>query len=94
MVIQTAEGRKSARDDEARAAAFRSMLAYSGAYTVDADKITVDVDISWDESWIGTQQVRFFKLEDDRLHIEAPPQPYANFGGRFMSGILIWRREA
>jgi hypothetical protein len=93
IVIQTAEGRRIARDDNERAAAFRSMLAYSGIYRVDENKITIKVDISWDESWIGTEQVRLFKIAGDKLHVEALPQPYANFGGKIMRGILIWERE-
>jgi hypothetical protein len=94
MVIQTAEGRTRAQDDAERAAAFRSMLAYSGTYRVDSNKIIVDVDISWDEAWIGTEQIRLFKLEGDRLHIEALPQPYANFGGKVMRGLLTWERDS
>jgi hypothetical protein len=93
MVIQTAEGRQHAQDDAKRAAAFRSMLAYSGTYRINGDKIIVDVDISWDEAWIGTEQIRLFKLEGDRLHIEALPQPYANFGGKVMRGLLTWERD-
>jgi len=93
MVIQTAEQRQAANDDATRAAAFRSMLAYSGHYRVDGDKIVIDVDISWDESWLGSRQVRLFKLDGDRLHIEAWPQPYANFGGRVMRGILVWQHD-
>lgn len=94
MVIQTAEGRKRAQDDAERAAAFRSMLAYSGKYRVDADKIVIKVDISADEAWTGTEQVRLFKLEGDKLHIEALPQPYPNFSGKVMRGILTWVRES
>jgi hypothetical protein len=93
MVIQTAEGRRNAQDDAERAAAFRSMLAYSGKYRVDADKIIIKVDISADEAWTGTEQVRLFKLEGDELHIEALPQPYPNFGGKVMRGILTWARD-
>lgn len=93
IVIQTAESRGIAKDDVDRAAAFRSMLAYSGTYRVEANKIAIKVDISWDEAWIGTEQVRLFKIEGNRLHVEALPQPYANFGGKIMRGILIWERE-
>ena len=94
MVIQTAEGRQRAKDDVELAAAFRSMLAYSGTYRIDADKITINVDISWDEAWVGTDQIRLIKLEGDRLHIEALPQPYANWGGKAMRGILTWERDS
>lgn len=94
IVIQTAEGRKRAEDDTERAVAFRSMLAYSGTYRVDADKIIISVDISWDEAWVGGEQTRLFKLEGDTLHIEALPQPYANFGGKIMRGMLTWERDS
>jgi hypothetical protein len=93
IVVQTAEGRKAPQTDEERAAAFRSMLAYSGNYRTEGNKIFIKVDIAADESWNGTEQVRYFRLEGDRLHIEAAPQPYANFGGKVMRGILIWARD-
>jgi len=93
IVIQTAQGRGIAKDDVDRAAAFRSMLAYSGTCRVEANRIAIKVDLSWDEAWIGTEQIRLFKIEGDKLHIEAAPQPYANFGGKIMRGILIWERE-
>jgi hypothetical protein len=93
IVVQTAEGRRAPHTDEERAAAFRSMLAYSGHYRTEGQRIIIKVDIAWDESWIGTEQVRSFRIEGDKLHIEAAPQPYANFGGRVMRGILVWQRE-
>jgi hypothetical protein len=46
------------------------MLAYSGKYHTEANKIIINVDIAWDESWTGTQQVRYYKIEGDELHIE------------------------
>jgi len=94
MVIQTAEGRQRAQDDVERAAAFRSLLAYSGTYCMDADKIILTIDISWDEAWVGTDQIRLIKLEGDRPPIEALPQPYANFGGKVMRGLLTWERDS
>jgi hypothetical protein len=92
LVVQTAEGRKTPHTDEDRSAAFRSMIAYGGRYRTEGRKIVIEVDISWDESWTGTQQVRFFDVEGDRLHIEAAPQRYANLGNKPMRGILTWQR--
>ena len=51
IVVQTAEGRKAPQTDEDRAAAFRSMLAYSGKYRTEGNKIVIKVDIAADESW-------------------------------------------
>src|SRR5215475_8933020 len=92
IVVQTAEGRTVPQTDEDRAAAFRSMLAYSGTYRTEGQKIIITVDVAWDEGWNGTEQVRTFKLDGDELHIEAAPQPYANLGGKVMRGSLTWAR--
>ena len=93
IVVQTAEGRKAPKTDDDRAAAFRSMLAYSGKYRTEGNEIIIKVDIAWDKSWIGTDQVRHYRIEGNRLHIEAAPQPYANFGDKVMRGVLIWERD-
>ena len=93
IVIQTAEGRRTPSNDQDRIAAFKSLLAYSGRYQTDGDRIVIMVDIAADESWTGTQQVRLYRINGDELHIEAPPQRYANFGDRLMRGILVWKRE-
>jgi hypothetical protein len=42
---------------------------------------------------LAPEQVRDFRIEGDKLHIEAAPQPDANFRGRVMRGILVWQRE-
>jgi hypothetical protein len=93
IVVQTAQGRKVPKTDEDRTAAFLSMLAYSGRYRTDGHEIVITVDVAWDEGWVDTKQVRFCRLEGDKLHIEAAPQPYANFGDKVMRGILIWEKE-
>jgi Lipocalin-like domain len=92
IVVQTAQGRMAPLSDEDRSAAFRSMLAYSGKYRVEGEKIVIKVDIAWDEAWTGTEQVRFFKCNGDRLHIEVAPQRYPNLGDNVMRAVLIWQR--
>jgi Lipocalin-like domain len=63
IVLQTAEGRKVPETDKDRTAAFRSMLAYSGKYRTEGNKIIIKVDIAWDESWTGTEQVRYYRID-------------------------------
>ena len=92
IVVQTAEGRQPPQSDDDRCAAFRSMLAYSGKYRVEGRKIVIKVDIAWDESWTGRDEVRFFELAGDLLHIKVEPKSYANFGGRIMQSVLTWQR--
>jgi hypothetical protein len=62
MALFTAEGRKQPNTDEDRIAAFSSMAAYSGIYRIEGDKWTTKVDVAWTETWIGSDQIRFFKL--------------------------------
>jgi len=93
IAMQTAEGRSAPRSDADHTAAFRSMLAYSGRYRTEGGRIVIAVDIAWDESWIGTEQVRFYRIEGDRLHIETDPRSMPNFGGRVMRSVLVWTRE-
>jgi hypothetical protein len=94
IVVQTAEQRESPRTDADRSAAFRSMLAYSGTYRTEGDKIVISVDIAWDEAWNGTEQVRSYRLEGDKLHIEAAPQAYPGFGTGIRRAVLVWARDA
>jgi Lipocalin-like domain len=48
---------------------FNSMLAYAGTYTLDDEKAVHHVDVSWNQAWSGTDQVRFYKLNGNRLTI-------------------------
>ena len=49
--------------DEERVKLFSTMISYAGTYTFDAEKVIHHVDISWNQSWTGTDQVRFYKLD-------------------------------
>ncbi|HXW31103.1 MAG TPA: lipocalin-like domain-containing protein [Xanthobacteraceae bacterium] len=91
--IVTAEGRTAPGSDEERGAAFRSMVAYSGTYRIEGDKWITKVDVAWNEAWVGTEQVRTYKLVGDRLDVTAMTQPAVNFSGRVLKAILSWERE-
>ena len=52
---------------------FDSLLAYTGTYTLDDEKAVHHVDASWNQAWTGTDQVRFYKLDGDRLTITGAP---------------------
>jgi hypothetical protein len=52
-------------------ALYRSLIAYTGTFLVEGDRVFFDLDVSWNESWTGTRQVRSFELAGDRLMIFA-----------------------
>jgi len=93
MFIVTGEGRKKPVSDEDRIAAFRSMIAYSGMYRVEADRFITQVDVSWNEAWTGTEQARFFKLQSDTMTLSTPWLPEPNLPGnpevRF---VVVWSK--
>ena len=70
---------------------YGTMISYAGTYTVDADKVIHHVDISWNQTWTGTDQVRFYKLDGNTLTITSAPS--RNFtDGREGRSILVWEK--
>ena len=53
--------------EQERSQLFSSMLAYAGTYKFDGKTIEHHIDISWNEVWSGTKQIRDVKKEGDRL---------------------------
>jgi len=74
MSVVEAEGRKPPENDEQRAAAFRTIIAYTGMYRLEGDKWITAVDVAWNPAWIGTDQVRFYKLEGDTFTLSFTSQ--------------------
>ena len=65
--------------DEEKIRLFDSMLAYCGTYELFDDRVVHRVDGSWNQIWTGTDQIRYFKFEGDRLQLWGPPaiDPYS-----------------
>ncbi|SDP35312.1 lipocalin-like domain-containing protein [Actinacidiphila guanduensis] len=74
-------------DEELRAAA-GGYLAYSGPFSVDEEKGTLQhhVTVSLFPNWIGDAQVRRIKLEGDLLSLSPVNEP----GERIQT--IVWRR--
>jgi hypothetical protein len=49
--------------------------SYTGKFTIDGDKLTTNVDLSWNEILTGTAQVRFFNLGETHSPFEPPNRP-------------------
>jgi hypothetical protein len=77
--------------DEQRVKLHRTMIAYGGTYTVQADKVIHHVDISWNEFRTGADQVRFFKLDENILTITTAPFKSAQ-DGREGRSVLVWEK--
>jgi hypothetical protein len=69
MALLTGDERKAPKTDQDRADLLKSMFAFTGIYRLEGDKITIKIDVSWNPAWVGTEQIRFFKFDGDRLQI-------------------------
>jgi lipocalin-like protein len=93
LALVTAEGRPVPKTDEERAAALRTMISYSGRYRLEDGKVITRVEAAWNEAWVGTEQVRAYRFDGDLLHLESPPMPHPNIGGRVVRVIVTWQRD-
>jgi hypothetical protein len=78
--------------DAEKAALFDTMFAYSGSYTVEADRVIHHVDISWNQAWSGTDQVRFCKVDEKTLTYTSAPAKNP-FDGREVVHEVTYERE-
>lgn len=76
---------------EERAALYASSSGYSGTWSAVADTVTHKVDIAVNQSWVGTDQVRYVRLDKDDLTIDTAP--IIGTDGKTKTKItLVWKR--
>jgi lipocalin-like protein len=68
-----------------------TMIAYAGTFTADNEKVVNHVDISWNQSWTGTEQVRFYKLDGNTLTIRTA-RARSPIDGQEGESILVWKK--
>ncbi len=77
--------------DQERAELFRTMVAYGGTYTLNSKTITHHVDISWNQIWTGTDQLRNIKFDGRQVILSTNPQPRSQ-DGKVVTSILAWEK--
>ena len=96
FAVLTASDRKPVETEFDQIAAFGSLIAYTGRYRVEGNRLVTKVDVSADPAAVGTELVRFYKLMGDRLEITTAPfvsnKPSVSFGGRQIRSHLLWQR--
>jgi Lipocalin-like domain len=80
--------------DPERIALYNSIIgAYSGSYTIEDDKIVIAVDVSWNQAWTGTKQIRYFKVTGKQLMIRNPPRKDPRDGKTITSTLIFEKVE-
>ncbi len=78
--------------NDERVRLFKSIIsAYSGSYTIEGDNVIHNVELSWNEAWTGTRQVRRFAVNGDELIIETTPRTAGTDTRQFIN-TLTWER--
>jgi hypothetical protein len=72
---------------------FRTMVAFAGRYEIAGGELIYHPEITWNEAWNGTRQVRTFELSVDLLKISSAPAASA-LGRAQTIMTMTWERAA
>ncbi len=75
FAVITGDGRKAPSNDQERAKLLNTMFAYTGMYRMEGDNWITKVDVAWIPAWVGTEQVRYFRFDGDRLQVMTDWKP-------------------
>jgi hypothetical protein len=95
FAFATAEERKAPQTPEEQAAAYRTVVAYTGKWRLEGEKFITRVDVASNPGWVGTDQIRFWRLDGNKLFITTAPttMPSPDGAVKTIVGNLVWERE-
>lgn len=95
IIIITGANRAPAKSPDEKASLLDTMLAYSGKYTTDGDRVTTRVDMSSNEIYTGANQsqTRFFNVDGDKLTLRTGLISSAVRPGQKAEGTVTFERE-
>jgi len=76
---------------EERAEAFATSSSYAGTYTLEGDRVIHHVEVATNPDWVGGDQLRFPRIEGNRLVITTPALP-TRPDGKLRVSTLVWER--
>jgi hypothetical protein len=96
VIVITYDGRPKPESiekmtDQQRADLHRTMTAYGGTYTFDGSKVTQHIDMSWNEVWANTTNIRDVQRDGGRILYTSRPAPFAS-DGKMSVVTLIWEK--
>jgi hypothetical protein len=70
---------------------YRSMVAFAGRYELEGDSLAYYPEVSWNETWNGTKQMRLVEMSDDQLHVKSVPA-VSTLTGATTVMTMAWER--
>lgn len=92
VLFFTDAGRKYGGSDAEKAALWGTMTAHAGTYRIDGKKIVMLPDTSFNEILNGTEQVRQWQIEGNRLALSSEPRPYGRDPSKKVVSRTEWER--
>ena len=77
--------------DEEKLAAAGTFISYCGEYEFLGDRVVHKIETAFYPNRVGTEQVRYVRLEGDEIVLTTPPMV---IHGTSRSGRLVWERAA
>jgi hypothetical protein len=94
MFLITKSERRPAGSDIEKATLFNETIAYAGAVrSAGPGQFVTAVEISLFPEEVGTEKLRHFEIDGDRLIITRPKQTSRITKGRVAVSNLVWVRE-
>ena len=90
--IYTADDRKFGTSVDEKAALYDTLVAWSGVYRVEGDKIIFTVDASWVENLNGKTNVQNWQLSGNRLTQTIGPGPWPKDPSKTMTNRVVWEK--
>ncbi len=90
--VITGEDRKFGTSIDAKAALWESLSAYAGPYRIEGSRIIVKVDTSWNEVWNGTEVIRNWQIDGNRLSITTARAPYPRDPSKMAVTRVVWEK--
>lgn len=90
VMFYTAESRKFGTLTDEKAKLFDTMVAWSGVYRLEGNKISYTYDTSWVEHLNGTKAVLSWELSGNRLTVTTEPRPWPKDPSKKMVNKRVW----
>ena len=76
--------------DAERLALYDTMFAYAGTFSVEGDKVIHHIDVSWNQAWTGTDQIRVLEVSGNTLTLTTRiPDPLSGIESHY---AVAWER--
>ncbi len=93
MVLFSPSERSYPQSEAEAAAMLSSLTAYTANYVVDDEKFVFTPDVSHNEFYVGKEQIRYYKIDGDRLRLHTDVMTYANDPHNRIIGAIEFVRE-